>query len=384
MKIADRKHCTGCGACADACPFSCISMVLSEEGFLFPSVDESRCVGCDVCGRVCHVLNPPETRSPEKAFAAWSMDDSIRMSSSSGGIYSVLGEYVLGKGGVISGCRFDDKMVLKHELCDQPGGTIRFRGSKYVQCYTDGIYRKIKDVLANGRIVLFTATPCQVAGLQAYLGRPYENLITCDLVCHGIPSQKIFRSYLERYHLSPDLDHSVIAFRDLKGWGDFYIRILEQGDIKWRSDDANNEFIRAFLSGYDYNESCYGCPYARMERTGDLTLADFWGLGKSIPFGGDASKGCSLILVNTKKGRNLLHSVKDKLFLEERTLEEARTGNGQLRNPAPRQPMRDVFYQMDWAEIAPKINYGKPSPLRKLLRACKRTVKNLLNSGNGK
>ena len=384
MKIADRKHCTGCGACADACPSTCISMELSEEGFLFPSVDESRCVGCGVCGKVCHVLNPPEKRSPEKAFAAWSADDSVRTSSSSGGVYSVLGEYVLGNGGVISGCRFDDKMVLKHDLCNQPGGTVRFRGSKYVQCYTDGIYRKIKKTLADGRTVLFTATPCQVAGLRTYLGRPYEKLITCDLVCHGIPSQKIFRSYLERHHLSPDPDRSVIAFRDLKGWGDFYIRISERGDVKWRSNDANNEFIRAFLSGYDYNEACYTCPYACMERTGDLTLADFWGLGKDIPFNGDPSKGCSLILVNTEKGRNLLHSVKDKLFLEERTLAEARTGNGQLRNPAPRQPMRDTFYKMDWAEIAPKINYGKPSPLRKLLRACKRAARNLLNSGNGK
>ena len=384
MKIADRKHCTGCGACADICPFSCISMVPSEEGFLFPSVDESRCTGCGACGKACHVLNPPEKRSPEKAFAAWSGDDAVRTSSSSGGVYSVLGEYVLENGGVISGCRFDGNMVLKHELCDRPGGTARFRGSKYVQCYTDGIYRKIKQELQNGRTVLFTATPCQVAGLLAYLGRPYENLITCDLVCHGIPSQKIFRSYLERHHLSPDPERSVIAFRDLNGWGDFYIRISEQDSVKWRSDDTNNEFLRAFLSAYNYNEACYECPYARLERTGDLTLADFWGLGKSIPFGGDPSKGCSLILVNTEKGRNLLHSVKDRLFLEERTVEEARQGNGQLRNPAPRQPMRDTFYKMDWAAIAPKINYGRPSPLRKVLRACKRTVLNLLKSGTGK
>ena len=379
MKIADRKHCTGCGACADACPVSCISMNLSEEGFLFPSIDESRCIGCDACGKACHVLNPPEKRSPERAFAAWSTDDSVRTSSSSGGVYSVLGEYVLGNGGVISGCRFDRDMVLKHELCEQPDGTVRFRGSKYVQCFTDGIYRKIKDTLASGRTVLFTATPCQVAGLLTYLGRPYDNLVTCDLVCHGIPSQKIFRSYLERHHLSPDPDRSVIAFRDLKGWGDFYIRISEQDDIKWRSDDTNNEFLRAFLSGCDYNEACYACPYASMERTGDLTLADFWGLGKNTPFDGDPSKGCSLILVNTEKGRKLLQSVQDKLFLEERTPEEARQGNGQLRNPAPRQPMRDTFYKMNWAEIAPKINYGKASPLRKLLRACKRTVLRLLN-----
>ena len=182
----------------------------------------------------------------------------------------------------------------------------------------------------------------------------------------------------------PDPGRSVIAFRDLNGWGDYYIRICGSDGFEWRSDDTNNEFLRAFLSGYCDNEACYECPYAQLERTGDLTLADFWGLGKSIPFGGDPSKGCSLILVNTEKGRNLLHSVKDRLFLEERTVEEARQGNGQLRNPAPRQPMRDTFYKMDWAAIAPKINYGRPSPLRKLLRACKRTVMNLLKSGTGK
>ena len=360
-------------------------MKTSEEGFLFPVVDESRCIGCDACGKACHALNPPEKRLPEAVFAAWSLNESVRTSSSSGGVYSVLGEHVLENGGVISGCRFDGDMVLKHELCDQPGGTVRFRGSKYVQCFTDGIYRKIKQELANGRIVLFTGTPCQVAGLLTYLGRPYEKLITCDLVCHGVPSQRIFKSYLERHNLSPDPARSVIAFRDLKGWGDFYIRISEQDGLQWRSDDDTNEFLRAFLSGFDYNEACYGCPYACIERTGDLTLADFWGLGKNIPFTGDPSKGCSLILVNTEKGRDLVRRVQDKLFLEERTLEEARQGNGQLRNPVSRQAMRDVFYQMDWGSIARKINYGKPSPVRKLLRACKRTVMNLLNPGkNGK
>ena len=382
MKIADRNHCTGCGACADACPVSCIAMKTSEEGFLFPVVDESRCIGCDVCKKACHVLNPPEKLLPETVFAAWARDDSIRTSSSSGGVYSVLGEYVLENGGVISGCRFDGDMVLKHELCDQPGGTVRFRGSKYVQCFTDGVYRKIKQELIKGKTVLFTGTPCQVAGLLTFLGRPYEKLITCDLVCHGVPSQKIFRSYLERHRLSPNPDHSVIAFRDLKGWGDFYIRISEQDDIQWRSDDTTNEFIRAFLSGYDYNEACYECPYARVERTGDLTLADFWGLGKSIPFDGDSSKGCSLILVNTEKGSKLLQAIQDKLFLEKRTLEEARQGNGQLRNPVLRQPMRDVFYQMDWDSIARKINYGKSSPLRNLLRSCKKTVMGRLRHGN--
>ena len=374
MKIADRKHCTGCGACADACPAACISMEISDEGFIFPVVDKSRCSGCGACGRVCHALNPPEKRSPAKAFAAWAKDDSVRTSSSSGGVYSVLGEYVLANGGRISGCRFDGDMVLKHELCGQPGGTARFRGSKYVQCFTDGIYRKIRESLSGGGTVLFTGTPCQVAGLRTYLGRPYDNLTTCDLVCHGIPSQKIFRSYLERHRLSPDPDKSVIAFRDLNGWGDFYIRILERGDVTWRSDDTNNEFIRAFLSGINYNEACYECPYACMERTGDLTLADFWGLGKNTPFAGDPSKGCSLILVNTEKGANLLHAVRDSLFLEERTPEEARQGNGQLRSPATRQPMRDVFYRMDWESIAPKINYGKPSPLRRFLRVCKQRI----------
>ena len=354
-------------------------MGVSDEGFLVPSVDTSRCIECGVCGKVCHALNPPEKHMPEKAFAAWSLDESVRTTSSSGGVYSVLGEHVLEKGGMISGCRFDRDMVLKHELCDRPGSTVRYRGSKYVQCFTDGIYRKIKHELEKGGTVLFTGVPCQVAGLRTYLGRPYENLIACDLVCHGIPSQKIFRSYLDRHRLSPDPDRSVIAFRDLKGWGDFYIRVSEQDNLVWRSDDSTNEFIRAFLSGCNYNETCYACPYACMERTGDLTLADFWGLGKTIPFDKDSSHGCSLILVNTKKGASLLHSVRDKLFLEERTLEEARQGNGQLRGPVQRQPMRDVFYRMDWTEIARRINYGNPSPLRKLLRTCKRKLVNMLD-----
>ena len=320
---------------------------------------------------------------PQHAFAAWSLDESVRTSSSSGGVYSVLGEHVLRNGGVIGGCRFDKDLVLKHELGDAPGCTAQFRGSKYVQCFTDGIYRKIEGELKQNRTVLFTATPCQIAGLRAYLKKPYENLIACDVVCHGVPSQKIFRSYLTRHRLSPDPDQSRIAFRDLNGWGDFYVRIAGPDGAEWTADDANNEFIRAFLSGYDYNEACYSCPYACMERTGDLTLADFWGLGKTVPFDGDASHGCSLILVNTDRGAELLREVRDRLFLEERTLEEARQGNGQLRGPVQRPPMRDDFYKMDWETIAPRINYGKASPLRRALRAFRRAVANTLGL-NGK
>ena len=172
-RTVEQKRCTGCGACKDACPAACISMQLSEEGFLFPYVDESRCTGCGICGKVCHVLNPPERRMPAKAFAAWAMDESVRSSSSSGGVYSVLGEYVLENGGMISGCRFDGDFVLRHELCARPGSTPLFRGSKYVQSFTDGIYRRIGEELAAHKTVLFTATPCQVAGLLAFLGRPY-------------------------------------------------------------------------------------------------------------------------------------------------------------------------------------------------------------------
>ena len=383
MRITDRKYCTGCGACADACPAHCISMETSEEGFFFPVIQESRCLKCGVCGKVCHAETPPEKKMPRKAFASWSLDESIRTSSSSGGIYSILGEYVLQNGGVISGCRFDRNMVLKHELCDIPGCTARFRGSKYVQSLTDGIYRKIRDALKTNRTVLFVATPCQIAGLLSFLGQPYENLIVCDLVCHGIPSQKVFRSYLTRHGLSPDPDRSVVAFRDLKGWGDFYVRVSEPDGAEWKADDQTNEFIRAFLPGYNYNEACYSCPYACMERVGDLTLADFWGLGKTIPFEGDPSHGCSLIFVNTDKGSKLLQEVRDRIFLEERPVEEAMEGNGQLRRPMQRPPMRDEFYHLDWETIAPRINYGKPFPFSRALRACKRALLNMLG-GNGK
>ena len=328
----------------------------------------------------CPKLNPPEKRMPRKAFAAWALDESVRTSSSSGGVYSVLGEHILEQGGVITGCRFDRDLVLKNEISDQPGGTARFRGSKYVQSYPDEIYRKVEQELLNGKTVLFVSTPCQVAGLLKYPGLPTENLITCDLVCHGVTSQKTFRKYLDWHLLSPDPERSVIAFRDLNGWGDYYIRILEQDALVWRSNDTSNEFIRAYLSCSSSDEACYTCPYARMERIGDLTLADFWGLGKSVPFNDDPSRGCSLILVNTKKGEKLLHAVQDKLFLQERSTEEARMGNGQLRFPIPRSPIRDTFFLMEWSSVVREMNYENHFALGRILSKYLRKMRKLFGA----
>lgn len=350
-------------------------MVPSDEGFYFPVIDKSLCTDCGICRTACPVLNPPEKRTPRKAFAAWAQDESMRTSSSSGGVCSVLGEHILEHGGVITGCRFDRNLILKNEISDQPGDTARFRGSKYIQSYPDAIYRKVEQELLNGRTVLFVSTPCQVAGLLRHPGLPTENLITCDLVCHGVSSWKTFRKYLEWHLLSPDPDRSVIAFRDLKGWGDYYIRILEQDTLVWRSDDTTNEFIRAYLSGSSSNEACYTCPYARMERIGDLTLADFWGLGRNVPFHDDPSRGCSLILVNTEKGEKLLQAAQNKLFVQERSTEEARMGNGQLRAPVPRPPIRDTFFLMEWNSVAREMNYVNHFVFGRILRKCLRKMR---------
>ena len=197
IEIIDKKNCCGCSACAQICPRKCILMQEDDEGFLYPKVDKKSCIDCHLCERVCPVLNQSKPKKPLKVYASINKDENIRLCSSSGGIFTALAEKVIAEGGVVFGARFDDKWEVVHDYVETKEDLSKFRGSKYVQSRIENCYKEAEVFLKAGRIVLFSGTPCQIAGLILFLKKSYNNLLTVDFVCHGVPSPGVWRRYLK-------------------------------------------------------------------------------------------------------------------------------------------------------------------------------------------
>ncbi len=300
IQLASRENCTGCGACANACSFQVISMQADDAGFRHPAIDSSKCVTCHACEQACPVLHVPQSGFPEPlCYAAWAEDD-IRMRSSSGGVFSVLAQEVLRAGGAVAGAAQESDLTVRHVLIEKETDLPALLGSKYVQSDAGDIYRRVRAVLQKGRQVLFSGTPCQIAGLKAYLKRTPENLLLVETLCHGVPSAKMLLDYLAEQGLEEKI--SSVWFRDKnRGW--------LCNELTLCSADGIRDVIAfpdcAFEQGFHYNailrRSCYDCPFGGKSRQADLTLGDFWGIEGFEPSWNDG-KGTSLVLCNTEKG----------------------------------------------------------------------------------
>jgi coenzyme F420-reducing hydrogenase beta subunit len=323
-------------------------MIPDAEGFLSPIIDEEKCNACGICAKVCPELNPPRLRRDmrPKAFACWNQDAAIRLQSASGGLFSVLADRVLGAGGAVSGAAFHGKLTVKHVLVHDPHGASCLRNSKYVQSDIGNAYQEIKRFVRSGRPMLFSGTPCQVAGLYGFLGKDYDNLITCDLLCHGVPSPLFFAkyiSYLEDYF---GARVSAINLRDKRyDWQRDSVFVRFEGGKEKCLTGYQKGYLRAFYRGLSLREACYGCRYSTTRRIGDISLGDFWGIGKHVPFGHPTRRGISLGIVNTPKGEGLFVQDDSRLAFERRSLEEAEEGNRALSRPTGRPPERNQFYQ---------------------------------------
>ena len=340
-RLADHGRCTGCGACASGCPKDAITMERDKEGFAYPAVDLDACVHCGHCTAVCPAL---ETRQPgplPAVFAAWSRNDEVRKDSTSGGVFSVLAEYILESGGVVYGAAFDDKQHLRHTPCFRKEDLWRLRGAKYVQSDLDETYREVKKALET-RQVLFVGTPCQVDGLYHYLGGRPENLTTCDLVCHGVPSPGVWEDMARSIQRRKGKGLQAVRFRNkVTGWKDsHFTTVFDDGTVDSAPLFAT-EYGRAFGRALFLRPSCYHCAYTSMTRVGDFTLGDFWGL-KPDELPEQQEKGVSLLLVNTPHGSHLF----DQLPLSRQafTAERAIAGNPRLASPIGQPADRAAFF----------------------------------------
>ena len=327
--LASPETCTGCAACLNACTHSAITMTTDAEGFLTPNVDNSKCVECKLCEKACPVISPLQDKGfmNPRAYAVWSEPD--RKVSSSGGAFSAFARYVLQQGGVVFGTAFDEELHCKHIEIQDIDGLAPLRGSKYVQSEIGDTFAQVRNHLRADRKVLFCGTPCQVAGLKNFLRKPYPNLLTLDLICHGVPSDAVFQGYLKKISSRFAADVEGYEFRNRDGWGKTP-SVSVCGKFR-RIYGVDALYMEAFNASATFRKCCYQCPYSNIPRIGDCTLGDFWGIGRyGNPFKHDTMKGVSLVLANTEQGKAAIHQLAD-CYIEERTLEEALIENHNLK-----------------------------------------------------
>ncbi len=326
IRIKNKSKCSGCHACVNACPKQCILMHTDDEGFLYPVVDRSKCIGCGLCKKACHILNPLVSKNSPKAYACYNTDENIRASSSSGGMFTLFAENILELGGIVFGAAFDENLEIKHISIDNKENLYKLRGSKYMQSIIGDTYKQTKEILESGRPVLFSGTPCQISGLLSYLGKTYDNLYTQDIICHGVPSSRLWKMYLkhlEKLHKSYIDTKNHPSFRSKHlGWFNYSVKVTFEKNIEYTESHKNDLFMRIYLSNILLRPSCYKCGCKSLSRNSDITLADFWGIDKIMPDMFD-DKGTSLIFINTEKGRLLFNKVKEFSVYKETNIDAA-------------------------------------------------------------
>lgn len=341
--LANHNTCTGCTACASICPVKAIAMTPDREGFLRPVVSEA-CVLCHKCEGVCPVLNSrAPALSPTPVYAARQKDGDVLSKSTSGGVFTALAQTVLREGGIVFGAAFDQDMKVSHRPAQTAKELLPLRQTKYVQSDLGDTFRQVDKALREGRKVLFTGTPCQVEGLKAYLGGDRENLLTCDLVCHGVPSPAVYEAWLANQESVRGEKAQSLLFRDKKdGWDKAHLTLAyPTGTVS--APLSQTTYGRGFGSALFLRPSCYQCPNTGKARPGDFTLGDFWGIAPDVLPGGTAP-GVSMVLLNSAKAKALWPALAEELDTAQRSWEEATVGNPRLLTPVHGNPKRAPFF----------------------------------------
>lgn len=312
INISKKSECCGCEACVQKCPKQCIEIILDKEGFYYPVVDTEHCINCHLCEKVCPIINFESINSavnPLKAYAVKNTDVTARKNSSSGGVFVSLANHIIENGGVVFGAMFDEDFNVKHTYAQTSKELLPMLGSKYVQSHIGNCFSQAESFLKQGKTVLFTGTPCQIAGLYQFLGKEYDNLILVDVVCHGVPGPGLWNRYLKGLGYSKKIKN--ILFREKEGysWSHYGFKIVIDSGVIYNDYAGNNSYMRAFLSDNSLRPSCYSCKHKRKSGS-DITLGDFWGINKILPDFVDET-GISMVTVNTSKGKALFETIHD-------------------------------------------------------------------------
>ena len=351
MQLANKIDCTGCTACVMSCPQKCLQLKNDQFGFAHPELENSqKCIECKKCERVCPVLNEKNKKQENtEAYAAFAKDETLRLESSSGGMFTLLADQILKAEGAVFGAAYNEDFGIQHICVEGEGNLNRLRGAKYAQSDLNGCFFDIKSRLLQKQQVLFSGTPCQVAGLKTFLKKEYANLFTIDFVCHGVPSPLVWEKYVQ-YRSDEDnagVLPEKINLRDKKtGWSRYqYSNVYNyQEGNTYSVLNSDDLFMKLFVGDYINRTSCSDCHFKGYNRVSDITLGDFWGIWDILP-DMDDNKGTSLVLVHSESGRQMMNKISDKIKAKEVTLQQASEQNPSLLISSAGKSNRDLILQ---------------------------------------
>ena len=345
INVIDKNKCTGCMACKNICPKKAI-IEEKSNGFFYPKIKQEDCINCNLCSKICPVINnDAKSGSKIEAYCCINENENIRMKSSSGGVFTLIAQYVLQQKGVIFGSRFNSSLEVIHDYIEKEEDLDLFRGSKYVQSEIGNSYIQVKQFLQQGRKVLFTGTPCQVEGLLAYLQKDYPNLYTQDFICHGVPSPEVWKKYIEYKEKQSGEKLKKVNFRtkNLKGWTQFQVKYTYSTKEEYVNHN-DDPYMKLFLENFILRESCYNCKFKKVERNSDITIADFWGINKINPEWND-EKGVSAVIVNSNKGREIFENIKKNMKVLSVNIEDIAIHNSAIYQSVKYNNKREEFFK---------------------------------------
>ena len=374
INIRNKVDCCGCNACGDICGKQAITFKNDNEGFWYPEVDMEKCVDCGLCEKVCPIINKANhiNRNAEpNVYAAYTKDEAIRLDSTSGGIHSMLANKMYEQQAFVGGAVYNPDHTVSQIVDDNPVRLSEIRSSKYLQSNSEGVYNEIRKLLKDGKLVFFCGTPCQIHALYNFVGKEWENLYTCDFICRGVNSPKVFLKYMEMLEKQYGSKATEIKFKNKKwGWHNFSMRVNFENGKEYCKDRWHDLFFIGYLQAGNFTRpSCYECQFKGFPQKADITLADFWGI-ESLDKTMDQDKGTSLVMVNSEKGQKLFDSIKDDVEWRQFTMEDARRGNPAMESSlSPSKPNRDSFFtdldKLPFEEVATRY-FPSPSATRLL------------------